>query len=134
MEITDVRIFLREDGKMKAFAAVTFDASFVVHNIRVLDGNNGFFVSMPSKKRKDGKYQDVAHPITTEMRQRLEKVIIEKYKQVAAEKAAEAPAPAPSSGDGIAADNTQPGEPVVSESAETSASSDVSGPGLEEQK
>ncbi|MDO9514137.1 MAG: septation regulator SpoVG [Elusimicrobiota bacterium] len=115
MEITDVRIFIREDGKMKAFAAVTFDASFVVHNIRVLDGSNGFFVSMPSKKRKDGKYQDVAHPITTEMRQRLDKVIIEKYKQVAAEKAAEVPPPAPSSGDGIAADITQPGESVVSE-------------------
>lgn len=97
MEITDVRIFLREEERLKAYAAVTFDAAFVVHNMRIIDGKNGLFVSMPSKKRKDGKYQDIAHPITTDMRQKLDKAIIESYKKASAKKKEEAPS-APSSG------------------------------------
>jgi len=117
MEITDVRIFLREDGMMKAFAAVTFDASFVVHNIRVLEGQKGIFISMPAKKKKDGKYLDVAHPITTEMRHRLDNAVIEKYKQALAKKAGEARS-APVSADTAGADKSaQPLQgPAVSDS------------------
>ncbi|MCD6413389.1 MAG: septation regulator SpoVG [Elusimicrobia bacterium] len=81
MEITDVRIFLRNEPKLKAYVSITFDGCFVVHNMRVIDGKNGLFVAMPSKKRKDGKHQDLAHPITAEMRQKIEDLVISKYKE-----------------------------------------------------
>jgi len=142
MEITDVRIFLREEKRLKAYAAVTFDSSFVVHNMRVIDGKNGLFVSMPSKRRKDGQYQDVAHPITTDMRQKLDKVIIESYKKASAEKkeaASSAPPPvAPSAGDIVSESSGQAAppvqEPVVSESHEAAPPPEPSQPPAEEQK
>ncbi len=84
MEITDVRIFLRNEPKLKAYVSITFDGCFVVHNMRVIDGKNGLFVAMPSKKRKDGKHQDLAHPITAEMRKKIEDLVISKYKEALA--------------------------------------------------
>jgi len=139
MEITDVRIFLREEERLKAYAAVTFDSSFVVHNMRVIDGKNGLFVSMPSKKRKDGKYQDIAHPVTTDMRQKLDKAIIESYKKASAEKKAESPSspvPAPpSAGDAVSDISSQPvQETVVSESAAEVPPAEGAQPQAEEQK
>jgi len=81
MEITEVRVKLRDNGKLRAFARLTFDDCFVVRGVKVIEGTNGMFVAMPSRKRPDGKYQDVAHPITNEMRQAIEKKVLEEYQQ-----------------------------------------------------
>lgn len=79
MEITEVRIHLRNESRLKAFATVTFDNTFVVHNMKVINGNKGLIVCMPSRKIKDGSYKDIAHPITNEFRNKLEKVILDEY-------------------------------------------------------
>ena len=81
MEVTEVRVFLaeEEDERLKAYATVTFDNCFVVRDLKVISGNNGLFVAMPSKKRKDGTYKDVAHPIHSDFRQALERTILDKY-------------------------------------------------------
>lgn len=81
MQITEVRISLRDEDRLKAFANVTFDEEFVVRGLKVIAGNNGFFVSMPSRQRPDGTYQDIAHPINNDMRTRLETAVIEAYQQ-----------------------------------------------------
>lgn len=79
MEITEVRITLRGEDKLRGFANVTFDQAFVVRGLKIICGNKGLFISMPSRRRPDGTYQDVAHPINIEMRKRLENAIIEAY-------------------------------------------------------
>ena len=84
MNITEVRIFLRDEAKLRAYATVTFDNCFVVHNMRIIDGKNGLFVAMPSRKKKDGTHQDIAHPIATEMRQKLEEAVLAEYRKVTA--------------------------------------------------
>ena len=81
MEITEVRISLRDEPKLKAFANVTFDNSFVVRGLKVIHGNNGYFISMPSRKRKDGKHQDIAHPINNEMRKLIEDKVLSAYEE-----------------------------------------------------
>ncbi len=81
MEITEIRITLRNEDKLKGFANVTFDAAFVVRGLKIIQGTDGFFVSMPSRKRPDGTHQDVAHPVTKEMRTELERRVLEAYKQ-----------------------------------------------------
>ncbi len=81
MEITDIRIRrVDADGKLKAYVTVTFDESFVVHNVKVIEGKNGAFIAMPSRKTKTGEYKDVAHPINSEFRGRLQDRILEEYK------------------------------------------------------
>ena len=81
MEITEIRIALRDDEKLKAFVSVTFDNEFVVRGMKIIEGKEGhLFVAMPSRKRPDGTYQDVAHPITNEFRDFLEEQVIEKYR------------------------------------------------------
>ncbi|HVP39725.1 MAG TPA: septation regulator SpoVG [Candidatus Saccharimonadales bacterium] len=85
MDITEVRIALREDDKLKAFASVTFDDCFVVRGLKIIAGNGGMFVAMPSRKKPDGTYQDIAHPINNEMRDRLEHRVISEYERVKAE-------------------------------------------------
>lgn len=72
MEITEVRITLRDEEKLKAFASITFDNCFVVRGLKVINGSQGYFVSMPSRRRSDGTYQDLAHPINNEMRKCIE--------------------------------------------------------------
>ncbi|MEA2082296.1 MAG: septation regulator SpoVG [Elusimicrobiota bacterium] len=125
MEITGVRIFLREEERLKAYAAVTFDSVFVVHNIRVIAGRNGLFVSMPSKKRKDGKYKDVAHPITTDFRRLLDRAIVERYKEVAAEKAAASPSAGDVLPENVSA-SSGPGSPAMeADGPENQASPDI---------
>lgn len=79
MEVTEVRIFLSDEDRLKAYVTVTFDKCFVVRDLKVILGNAGLFVAMPSKKGKDGTYKDIAHPINSDFRQRLEDIILEKY-------------------------------------------------------
>lgn len=79
MEITEVRITLRDEEKLKAFANVTFDNAFVVRGLKVINGTSGYFVSMPSRKRPDGTHQDIAHPVNNEMRRVIEDRVLEAY-------------------------------------------------------
>ena len=79
MEITEVRISLRNDDKLKAFASITFDDCFVVRGLKIIEGANGTFVAMPSRKRNDGTYQDVAHPVNNQTRQKIEARILSEY-------------------------------------------------------
>lgn len=81
MEITDVRVRkIATEGKMKAIVSVTFDNEFVVHDIKVIEGQNGLFIAMPSRKTPDGEFKDIAHPINTETREKIQSAILEKYK------------------------------------------------------
>ena len=79
MEITEVRVTLRNEDKLKAFANVTFDDEFVIRGLKIINGNSGYFVSMPSRKRSDGTHQDVAHPINNRMRQKIEEAVLTAY-------------------------------------------------------
>ena len=80
MNITDVRIRkVEKEGKMKAVASITLDGEFVVHDIKIIDGEKGLFIAMPSRKSVDGEYRDIAHPINSETRARIQDYILEKY-------------------------------------------------------
>lgn len=80
MTITDVRIRkIAAEGKMKAIVSVTFDNEFVVHDIKVIEGQNGLFIAMPSRKTPDGEFKDIAHPINTETREKIQKSILDAY-------------------------------------------------------
>ncbi len=81
MNITEVRITLRNEEKLKAFASITFDDCFVVRGLKVINGSQGYFVSMPSRKRKDGSYQDIAHPINNEMRKEIEDKVLDAFEK-----------------------------------------------------
>lgn len=82
MEITDVRIRrVKADGRMKAIASITIDDEFVVHDIRVIDGNNGMFIAMPSKRTPGGEYRDIAHPISSEARMKIQSAVLDVYEQ-----------------------------------------------------
>lgn len=82
MNITDVKVFLRESNQLKAFVNMVIDDAFIIRNIKVIEGDNGLFVAMPSRRVSSGEYRDIAHPINTETRNMIERVIIEKYKEV----------------------------------------------------
>jgi len=80
MEITDVRIRkIDTEGKMKAVVSVTFDNEFVIHDIKVIESQNGLFIAMPSRKTPDGEFKDIAHPINSSAREKIQKAIIQKY-------------------------------------------------------
>ena len=83
MNISDVRVRIvrKDDTKLKAVASVTFDDCFVVHDIKVIEGNEGYFIAMPSRKTADGEYKDIAHPIKTEVREQLIKVILNAFEE-----------------------------------------------------
>lgn len=82
MKITDVRVRrILEEGKMKAIISVTFNEQFVVHDIKIIEGENGLFIAMPSRKMGDGEYRDIAHPINAETRQKLQEAIFEEYEK-----------------------------------------------------
>ena len=86
MNITDVRIRkIGDEGKMKAVASITFDDEFVVHDIKVIDGQNGLFVAMPSRKMGEGDFRDIAHPLVSEMRNRIKDAIFDAYEKMLAE-------------------------------------------------
>lgn len=93
MNITDVRVRrVAKEGKMKAVVSITIDEEFVVHDIKVIEGEKGLFIAMPSRKATDGEYRDIAHPINSETRERIQGIILEKYEQVLAEEPVEAEA------------------------------------------
>lgn len=80
MNITDVRVRkVNTNNKMKAIASVTFDDAFVVHDIKIIEGTNGLFIAMPSRRRQDGAFKDIAHPIVSECREKIEKAILDVY-------------------------------------------------------
>ena len=80
MQITDVRIRkVEKEGKMKAVVSITIDEEFVVHDIKVIEGERGLFIAMPSRKAADGEYRDVAHPINSDTRENIQNLILEKY-------------------------------------------------------
>jgi stage V sporulation protein G len=82
MDITDVRVRkITEDGKMKAIVSVTFDEEFVVHDIKVIEGLNGLFIAMPSRKMADGEFRDIAHPINANTRQKIQEAVFEGYEK-----------------------------------------------------
>ena len=83
MNITDVRVRIvkKDDSKLKGVASVTFDDCFVVHDIKVIEGNEGYFIAMPSRKTADGEYKDIAHPIKTETREELIQKILAAFEQ-----------------------------------------------------
>jgi len=89
LNITDIRVRLvkKEDLKLKAVASITIDNCFVVHEIRVIEANNGLFVAMPSRKTPDGEFKDTAHPIDTETRNDLDKKVLEAYEKAVKEDA-----------------------------------------------
>ena len=76
-----------KDGKMKAVVSITLDDEFVVHDIKVIEGEKGLFIAMPSQKASDGEYRDIAHPINSETRERIQTIILEQYEKAAAESA-----------------------------------------------
>ena len=80
MQITDVRIRkVEKEGKMRAVVSITLDEEFVVHDIKVTEGEKGLFTAVPSRKAADGEYRDIAHPINSQTRERIQKIILEKY-------------------------------------------------------
>ena len=82
MTITDVRVRkIAKDGKMKAIVSVTFDNEFVVHDIKVIEGEKGLFIAMPSRKTADGEYRDIAHPINSDTRQQMQEMILDEYEK-----------------------------------------------------
>ena len=82
MQITDVRVRkVAKEGKLKAVVSITMDDEFVVHDIKVIEGEKGLFIAMPSKKAIDGEYRDIAHPISSNTRERIQRTILERYEQ-----------------------------------------------------
>jgi stage V sporulation protein G len=84
MEITEIKVFPIEEEKLKAFVSIVFDHCFMVNDIKVIRGKDGFFISMPSRRKRNGKFKDVAHPLNNETRQMLEGQILSEYEQVIA--------------------------------------------------
>ena len=83
MQITDIRIRkVDKDGKMKAVVSITIDDAFVVHDIKIIEGEKGLFIAMPSRKASDGEYRDIAHPINSGTREKIQKMILDKYDDV----------------------------------------------------
>lgn len=82
MQITDVRVRkITKEGKMKAIVSITLDNEFVVHDIKVIEGEKGLFIAMPSKKATDGEYRDIAHPINSSTRDNIQRIILESYEK-----------------------------------------------------
>lgn len=91
MQITDVRVRrVAKEGKLKAVVSITIDDEFVVHDIKVIEGEKGLFIAMPSKKALDGEYRDIAHPINSGTRERIQSIILRRYDQVIMEEQAAA--------------------------------------------
>ena len=82
MTVTDVRIRkMNDEGKMKAIVSITFDDSFVVHDIKIIEGQEGLFIAMPSRRTKDGEFRDIAHPINKETRNMIQEIVFEEYEK-----------------------------------------------------
>ena len=86
MQVTDVRVRkIAKEGRMKAVVSITLDDEFVVHDIKVIEGDKGLFIAMPSKRTADGEYKDIAHPINSSTRDAIQKVILESYEKALTE-------------------------------------------------
>ena len=83
MDITDIKVFPVDEDKLRAYVTITLDACFVVRDLKVIQGTAGLFVAMPAKKRKDGTYKDIAHPLNAETRERMEKAVLAAYEPMA---------------------------------------------------
>ena len=94
MEITEVRVFPVNEERLKAYVTITLDGCFVVRDLKVINGNTGLFVAMPAKRRKDGTFKDIAHPLNSETRERMEKTILVEYEKEVARGPGVAPAAA----------------------------------------
>lgn len=82
MQITDVRVRkITKEGKMRAIVSITIDDEFVIHDIKVIEGDKGLFIAMPSKKATDGEYRDIAHPINSSTRERIQDIILDSYQK-----------------------------------------------------
>jgi stage V sporulation protein G len=81
MEITEVRVHLRNEEKLKAYASITFDNCFVIRDLKIIQGNTGIFVAMPSRKKPDGTFRDIAHPLDNDTRKMIETKILDVYKE-----------------------------------------------------
>ncbi len=93
MNITDVRVRkVSKDGKMKAVVSITIDDEFVVHDIKVIEGEKGLFIAMPSRKAADGEYRDIAHPINSDTRSEIQEIILTKYAETVEREEAESEA------------------------------------------
>jgi stage V sporulation protein G len=79
MEITDVKVFPVDEDKLKAYVTITLDHCFVIRDLKVIHGSNGLFIAMPAKRRKDGTYKDIAHPLNADTRDKMERVILNEY-------------------------------------------------------
>jgi stage V sporulation protein G len=110
MQITDVRIRkVNDEGKMRAVVSVTFDDEFVVHDIKVIEGQNGLFIAMPSRKMGEGDFRDIAHPLTSETRNRIKDAIFDEYQKVLDEKLDDHPQEAKALDEVIISEDAQPG-------------------------
>lgn len=92
MKITEVRIKLvkKDEGKMKAIASITIDDCFVIHDVKVIEGTEDYFIAMPSKKTPDGEFKDIVHPLNTQTREMIKKVVLEEFDKVKKEAEAQA--------------------------------------------
>lgn len=84
MEITEVKVYPAKEtaGRLKAYATIVFDNSFIVRDLKVIEGNKGFFVSMPSRRRKDGTFRDIVHPLNSDMRKNIEEMVIAEFNKM----------------------------------------------------
>ena len=87
MEITEVKIYPSNEGKLKAYATMVFDNCFIIRDLKVIKSDKGFFVSMPSRRKKDGSFKDIVHPLNSETRKTIEERIIQEYVKVSGEEA-----------------------------------------------
>lgn len=81
MDVTEVRVFPVEEDRLKAYVTITFDHCFVIRDLKIISGNRGLFVAMPSKRRKDGTYRDTAHPLDNQTRDMIEARVLEEYQR-----------------------------------------------------
>jgi len=87
MEITEIKVFPAKEGRLKAYATMVFDNCFIVRDLKIIESDKGLFVSMPSRRKKDGSFKDIVHPLNSETRKMIEDKVIEEYKKVAEETA-----------------------------------------------
>ena len=85
MEITEIKVYPANEGKLKAYATMVFDNCFIIRDLKIIKSEKGFFVSMPSRRKKDGSFKDVAHPLNSETRKLIEEKVIEEYNKVVGE-------------------------------------------------
>ena len=88
MQITEVKVYpVKENGRLKAYATIVFDNNFIIRDLKIIEGDKGFFVSMPSRRRKDGSFRDIVHPLNSDTRTMIENMVVEEYKRSASSSA-----------------------------------------------